>query len=877
MMKKNSKSFVLVMIASFFILLFMNNNVFSQTCPFAKADLDSTYSGVPVMVWIGQNDSVGASTPAPSLTITTGPSHGSVTIINGDSIVYTPNVGYVGNDFFFYTVCDTPSGCGCASSQVVILVRRPPCIAVNSIDDNSIIGLNTSSFLNFLQNDTTALGQGFTSSTILSGPFHGTSSLVGLDSLTYTPDSFYVGMDTILYRACNSCGKCDTAYVYYTVLSPCAAPTATNDSLTQESGLTSTLDLTTNDISDSTITSISIIINPLHAIASLSGSVLTYVSDSTYSGTDMLMYEICSTCGCDTAIVYINVLERCIPPSSLDDIGATGYSSLCNRIFNVSVNDIGNYLTTTIISGPNHGTASVVGNSISYASDSTLFGAYDTIVYVNTNTCGTDTASLYVFVNSTYPCNGFAPQILNDTINSCRNDDSIVVNVRTNDFDADGNIITITSLIAPSNGFARILNDSQIIYISNPGFFGVDLFSYTACDNGLPSLCNSAFVYVNVGECRNPPHITDPTGADIDTMIVNLPEDTDSTLCVPLYDIDGDNVTTSIVGIWENGVFTNLTDTCILIHPNTNQYGSDTVLLIACDDRDTLCDTVVLIINVYPVNDPPVGNVDIAIYTESTIIVSPLNNDTDPDMGDTLSISFAIGLNPNAGTTVLNPDGTVSFTADSAFAGIDTIAYIVCDNNGLCDTTAILVFVGPKANEDYATTPLNTATTINLLANDVYSGNSIISLCSNPTNGSVTINNGTVTYTPNNGYSGNDEFCYTLCDTATGLCDTSLVHIIIQNKTLFIPQGFSPNGDGINDFWNIEGIDNFPNAEVTVFSRWGDEVWTNGVTGYKNNTTDGFIGNNRQNGALPDGTYYYLVKFNVDGIKNQAGFLQINR
>jgi len=188
-----------------------------------------------------------------------------------------------------------------------------------------------------------------------------------------------------------------------------------------------------------------------------------------------------------------------------------------------------------------------------------------------------------------------------------------------------------------------------------------------------------------------------------------------------------------------------------------------------------------------------------------------------------------------------------------------------------------LVFVAPKANEDYTTSPLNTPTTINLLANDVYSANSIVSICSNPANGSVTIVNGIATYTPNNGYSGNDEFCYTVCDTATGLCDTALVYIIIQNQTLFIPKGFSPNGDGINDFWNIEGIDNYPNAEVTVFSRWGDEVWTNGVTGYKNNSTDGFIGNNRQNGALPDGTYYYLVNFNVDGVKNQAGFLQINR
>jgi gliding motility-associated-like protein len=201
----------------------------------------------------------------------------------------------------------------------------------------------------------------------------------------------------------------------------------------------------------------------------------------------------------------------------------------------------------------------------------------------------------------------------------------------------------------------------------------------------------------------------------------------------------------------------------------------------------------------------------------------------------------------------------------------------VCDGNGGCDTTAVLVFVAPRANDDYATTAVNTPINITLMSNDIISGNTVASLCSNPSNGTVTIVNGVATYTPNTGYSGNDQFCYVICDTATGLCDTAIAYIVIQNNVLFIPQGFSPNGDGINDFWNIQGIENYPNAEVVVFNRWGDEVWASGVNGYKNNSTDGFIGDNKQNNILPDATYYYVVKFNSNDIKNQAGFLQIHR
>lgn len=877
MKKYSKKSFWSSAILSLTILLLVNSKSYSQTCPFAKPDLDSTISGTPVLVWIGANDSVGPTTPTPVVTITSGPSHGSVTIINGDSLIYTSNPGYVGNDFFFYTVCDTPSGCGCASSQVVILVRPIPCYPVIAVNDFSTLMLFPYSLVRFLDNDTSAAGQNITSTTILSGPNHGVANKINLDSLEYRPDSAYTGFDTIMYSACSSCGKCDTAFIYYTVLQRCNNPMAANDSAVGESGLAININPILNDLSDSVILSISIIGGPYHGSTTSSGSIIQYTSDSSYVGSDSVLYTICSLCGCDTAVIYLNIRERCIPPNAFDDLGATGYSSLCSHLFTISSNDVGNNLLTTIVSGPRSGVATVVGSNILYQSDSTLFGAYDTIRYAITNGCGSDTALLYIFVNATYPCNGFRPQIKNDSIRICRRDDSVIVNVTLNDIDPDGDPIKISSLIAPTNGTAYILNDSQIIYTPNSGFFGTDLFFYSGCDNGIPILCNSAQVFVTVDECRNPPHITDPLGNDIDTMVVNLFEDQDSTLCVPLYDIDGDNVSTSIVGIWENGTFTNITDTCIHLQPRLNSYGSDTVILIACDDRDTLCDTVVLIINIIPVNDPPTANPDIVVYPGNTVMIYPISNDTDIDVGDTISITLVINLNPNAGLTALNTDGSVSFTADSSFVGIDTIAYILCDNHGLCDTSAILVLVGPRANDDYTTAVLNTPISIKVLTNDVYSTNTVVAICGNPSNGSVAVVNNTITYTPNNGYTGNDRFCYIICDTATGLCDTAIVFIIVQNKTLFIPQGFSPNGDGINDFWNIESIENYPNAEVTVFNRWGDEIWVSGVNGYKNNATDAFAGNNKQNNPLPDATYYYVVKFNIDGVKNQAGFLQINR
>ena len=92
--------------------------------------------------------------------------------------------------------------------------------------------------------------------------------------------------------------------------------------------------------------------------------------------------------------------------------------------------------------------------------------------------------------------------------------------------------------------------------------------------------------------------------------------------------------------------------------------------------------------------------------------------------------------------------------------------------------------------------------------------------------------------------------------------------------------GFSPDGDGINEYWEIDGIDNYPNNKVLIYNRWGDLVFE--VTGY-NNTSKVFegIANRKRNfGAdiLPEGTYFFQIK--IEGthhLKKETGFLVLKR
>ena len=71
--------------------------------------------------------------------------------------------------------------------------------------------------------------------------------------------------------------------------------------------------------------------------------------------------------------------------------------------------------------------------------------------------------------------------------------------------------------------------------------------------------------------------------------------------------------------------------------------------------------------------------------------------------------------------------------------------------------------------------------------------------------------------------------------------------------------GFSPNGDGINDWWNIPILGKYPNNTVVIINRWGDEVWKK--DNYDNKNTV-FRGENMNGEALPDGTYYYIIQYN---------------
>lgn len=87
-----------------------------------------------------------------------------------------------------------------------------------------------------------------------------------------------------------------------------------------------------------------------------------------------------------------------------------------------------------------------------------------------------------------------------------------------------------------------------------------------------------------------------------------------------------------------------------------------------------------------------------------------------------------------------------------------------------------------------------------------------------------------------------------------GYCESARTEVKVFLSALNgnIPNTFTPNGDGINDYWNIPGLDTYPNAKVNIFNRYGTPVFQS--IGYAK-PFDG-----TSNGKpLPVGVYYYII------------------
>lgn len=126
-------------------------------------------------------------------------------------------------------------------------------------------------------------------------------------------------------------------------------------------------------------------------------------------------------------------------------------------------------------------------------------------------------------------------------------------------------------------------------------------------------------------------------------------------------------------------------------------------------------------------------------------------------------------------------------------------------------------------------------------------------------------------------YYGFDSSAVLGCISQNALAVTvSLLNCDQDQYSLMIPDGFSPNGDGINDTFNIPDIEFlFPNFSLEIYNRYGNLMYKG-----NRNTPDWDGRSNKgamSDGVAPNGVYFYIVNFNKDNKAPQQGRLYLNR
>ena len=362
--------------------------------------------------------------------------------------------------------------------------------------------------------------------------------------------------------------------------------------------------------------------------------------------------------------------------------------------------------------------------------------------------------------------------------------------------------------------------------------------------------------------------------------------------------LEGQPVTTGTVSFtWTTATPTGFTlnsDGTIDVASNTT-VGFYTISYTICATRgsDRACATSLINVNVVtPTATPTIEvNGETFTYTGNMVVGNVLTNDKLNNISNPLITSVTLTAPvPETGKPYIKLTSGEVMVLPGTPAGSYEIPYNVCvPATTICGTATVVVIVPaatptptpvPVAADDEATTVRNTPVTIAVLANDTPHG-AMPNVVTVPLNGTTTVKpDGTIEYTPNSSFIGNDAFVYELCNN-NGACVTATVRIKVENN-LIVYNGVSIDGNDRNRHFHIAGIENYPKNVVRIFNRWGVQVFE--VEGY-DNVRNVFTG--RSDGRvtieagdkLPQGTYYYTIEYVDENNQKQkqAGWLYLKR
>ena len=633
----------------------------------------------------------------------------------------------------------------------------------------------------------------------------GGGSATSVNTATSSVTGLLVGTNTFMWSVGN--GTCPTSTSTVSIKVDANPSVASAGTNTTICSSTSTLSANIPTVGTGTWTVVS-----GNGIFTAPNSATSSVN-SLNTGTNIFMWSIGNgTCPTSTSTVSIKVDANPSPSS------AGSNQTICSSTstFSATVPAVGTGTWTLVSGGGNATSVNTATSSVT----GLLVGTNTFMWSVGNGTCPTSTSTVSIKVDA------------NPTVASAGTNTTICSSTST----LSANLPTV------GTGTWTVVSGNGIFTAPN---------SATSSVNSLNTGTNIFMWSIGNGTC---PASTSTVSIKVDANPTVASAGTNTTICSSTHTMTAN---TPIVGIGTWNVLSGGANLSNINSPSasTTNLGLGQNIFIWSISNGTCPisrDTIIINSGKTPSTSNAGPNQNICINKDSTKLAASIPNSGN---GSWLQI---FGSSTIANPTQYNTSITNLATGQNTFVWIVSSTYCPSSYDTVTVTVFPLTTIANAGPDIIAYSPV-----ADMAANTPINGNGTWTL--NSGGGSFSNNSNPTTQITNLQF-GQNIFTWTI---SNGVCPNSSDAIIVTLQELNVPNGFSPNGDGTNDNFEIPGLLGYTNCKLEVFNRWGGLVYQN--LEYKNE----WGGKNTSGEDLTDDTYYFTLE--ITGKKTYKGYLVLKR
>jgi len=546
----------------------------------------------------------------------------------------------------------------------LIVTFTPGNQAPVAIDDNTSTDEDIAVIVNVLANDSDPDDDPLSVASVTQGA-SGTVGINPDNTVTYTPNPNFNGIDTFTYQAADGTANSNSATVTVTVNNvDNDPPVAVQDSIATDEDMPVVINVLANDSDPEGATlSVSSVTQPSNGTVVNNGTDVRYAPKANFNGSDSFTYT--ATDGTK----YSSITTVTITVSSVNDTPVANSQSVTTAedaavdITLTGTDSDGDLLTYSVVAGPSNGTLSGNSPNPTYTPNSNFNGSDSFTFTVNDGAADSEPATVSITIEAVND----APAADNQAVTAKQ---STAKDITLTASDVEEDPLTYAVLSPPTSGTLSG-TAPNLTYTPNAGFTGSDSFTFKATDGTLES--NVAVVSITV-TANNPPVAN--------SQSVTTDEDTPAAVTLTGTDADGDPLTYAVLSPPTRGTLSgtapNLTYTA-----NPNYNGADSFTFKV---NDGIADSspATVSITITAINDPPTADAQSVTTPEDTpvaIILTGSDAEGDP-------LSYIVLTQPSYGT-LSGTAPNLTYTPNANYNGSDSFTFKV--NDGTADSTPATV------------------------------------------------------------------------------------------------------------------------------------------------------------------------------------------